>query len=131
MRVYLAARYSKKKELREYAKQLRKAGITCTSSWLREKADDGTLSRFDDAYLTQCAERDFRDIYDSHTLVLFTVPETEPTRRGGRHVEFGMAYGLKLDVIICGPRENIFHYMRGIQQFDTFAICGQVSLYVS
>ena len=44
-------------------------------------------------------------------LLLFTVDPDERTRRGGRHVEYGVALGLGKLTAIVGPRENIFHHL--------------------
>lgn len=60
------------------------------------------------------------DVDGADVLVLFTVKPTRATKRGGRHVEFGIAYALGKTLVVCGPRENIFHYMDGVQQFDDF-----------
>jgi hypothetical protein len=35
-------------------------------------------------------------------------------RKGGCHVEFGMAYSMGLELIIVGPRLNAFHYLPDI-----------------
>ena len=40
--------------------------------------------------------------------------------RGGRHVEFGMAIAAQKRIVVIGPRENIFHWLPMIEQFDTF-----------
>jgi hypothetical protein len=37
--------------------------------------------------------------------------------KGGRHVEYGLALGLGKRLIICGPRENIFHTLPQVEHY--------------
>lgn len=120
-KLYLAAPYSWRDQLREHAKVLRANGFIVTASWLQERQapdsdlNDGTLQG-----LKLHAKNDVRDIQEADGLILFTIPPTSAMKRGGRHVEFGIAYALGKQVILCGPRENIFHYLKEVAQFDTF-----------
>lgn len=121
LRIYLAAQYGWRNQLKEYAAQLTAAGFVVTSSWLNERASPtADLNDLTPRFLKHHAHIDVRDIQDADCLVLFTVEPTELTKRGGRHVEFGMGYALGKKLIVCGPRENIFHYLDGVKQFDTF-----------
>lgn len=40
--------------------------------------------------------------------------------RGGRHVEFGMALALAKRCIVIGPRENVFHLLPQVEQYDSW-----------
>jgi nucleoside 2-deoxyribosyltransferase len=125
MKVYLASWFSSKLERKAHAHELEALGIAVTSRWLKERAHPTSqMSEFDDTYLANTAQVDVQDIEDADVVVLFTVhPENGPChRRGGRHFEAGLAVGLGKLLIICGPRENVFHYLGEpqIRQFDTW-----------
>ena len=40
--------------------------------------------------------------------------------RGGRHVEFGMGWAWGKRLIVVGPRENVFHLLPTVEQFDSW-----------
>jgi len=41
--------------------------------------------------------------------------------RGGRHFEFGYAYGQGKLCVFVGPKENVFHYLPlGVRHFETY-----------
>ena len=42
-----------------------------------------------------------------------------PTR-GGRHVEWGIALALGLELYVVGPRENLFYLGEEVSQYDSF-----------
>ena len=118
MKVYLAARYTQKEEMKTVREILRKAGVMCTSSWLNEPHTPGTtLDQVLDTDLCEFAQQDMDDIRRCDLFVLFSVDPLLPTVRGGRHVETGYALGLGKPVYVVGPRENIFHYLPGVKHF--------------
>lgn len=121
MKIYLAGMYSWRDKLKAHARELEELGFAVTSSWLRERKDPQVdLNDCSERFLREHAEADEADIRAADALVAFSVEPTEPTKRGGRHVEFGMASALEKLLIVCGPRENIFHYLEGVKQFDNF-----------
>jgi hypothetical protein len=125
---YLASRFSRGPELREYAAQLATTSITCTSlsGWLGEGPQSEELD--DEAGLK--ALRDLHDIERADALIAFTEPPRSTTSRGGRHVETGIALGLGKRVLIVGLRENVFHAMPQIEgPFATFADLFEVLRY--
>lgn len=110
MKVYLAAMYSQKEEMKQYAADLAVNGVTVTSSWLTEPHSPNTqLHEIADTLLAEYALRDFADIREADGMIFFSQPATTPTLRGGRHVEFGYALALHKPIIVVGPKENIFH----------------------
>ena len=112
MKIYLAAMYAWRARVKAYAQELSALGFTVTSSWLREtKPPEIELGDCSNRFLRDHAERDEADIRAADTLVIFTVAPTKGTKRGGRHVEFGIALALGKTLIVCGPRENIFHHL--------------------
>lgn len=111
---YLASRFGRRDELVGYAHDLQKAGHTITSRWLTDEPD---LSNATDGERSTWAGVDVHDVLAADHLISFTEQPEEtslhvPGRaRGGRHVEFGLAYGADKHLWIVGPRENIFHWL--------------------
>lgn len=125
MRFYLASRYGRRDELRGYAEELQALGHEVTSRWLWEGdegvTDDGGTLRGSDEALHRAAQRDIEDIDRSDGQVFFTEDPQSHFGRGGRHVEFGFALAASRGpMIIVGPRENLFHYLPELEQFDTY-----------
>ena len=120
-KVYLAAQYMWRERIKEFAERLEDAGYTITSTWLHERKPLAIdLTDLSDRFNKSHARQDLLDLYASDILILFTVDPTTPVKRGGRHVEFGLAYAYNKRVIVCGPKENIFHYLDGVSQRNTF-----------
>lgn len=122
---YLAARYSRNGEMRQYRAVLEGHGHKVTSRWIDRPVTGGPRKSLDvpalKAYPEQgreYAEQDIKDILDADVLLLFT--DGLATGKGGRHVEFGIAISTAKAVVIIGPRENVFQTLDGIDQFDTF-----------
>lgn len=120
MDIYLCSRMSRREEMREVRSTLRELGHRVTSRWLDTEwphTEDGS-SDAPEELRTVYAEQDFKDILLSDALIAFT-DGPRSSGRGGRHVEFGLALAWRRRVYIVGPRENVFHHMPGVQQFDT------------
>ena len=121
MKLYLAAQYSWKDQIKGYAKELEAAGYEITSTWLHERKGASTeLTQLSNRFLREHAAIDLRDIEAADAVVFFSVGPTELTKRGGRHVEFGLAYALGKKIVVCGPKENIFHYLDDVIHFNNF-----------
>jgi nucleoside 2-deoxyribosyltransferase len=121
MKIYLASQYSWKERLIDYAKQLREDGIIVTSRWLEEPHKSNSLmSDVSESLLTEYATCDLEDTEAADIVVFFSVPETQPTSRGGRHVEFGYALAKGIPIYVVGPKENIFHYHGLVRHFATW-----------
>ncbi len=113
MKVYLAARYSRRDELREYRKTLEEAGIEITSRWLDEKEPlDSQMGQHSDAFYVETATIDIKDIDRAEVVLFFAEDPLVGWPRGGRHVEFGYALGTRKSIAVIGPKENVFHYLR-------------------
>lgn len=107
--VYLAARFDRKVELAGYAAELRDLGYTVTSRWLTGVHDATSARALDEGDLWAFAMEDFEDIDNANLLIAFTEDPSIGYTSGGRHVELGYALATGLDVIVVGPRENVFH----------------------
>lgn len=137
MRIYLAARYSRRVELLAYRDALAELGHVVTSRWLNgdhqisnagvpigeagealvEDGDGEAAARLRDKF----ANDDFEDVVSADVLVAFTEPPRSDKGRGGRHVELGIALGFGIDVLVVGPRENIFCWLASVKHFDSWA----------
>lgn len=114
MKYYLAARYSRNAEMREYRKWLEAlGGVKVTSRWIDTHGGTEPVSWEHDKIAANLeraksiAETDLEDIDEAHTIICFT--ETgENNSKGGRHVELGYAISQGKYIIIIGPYENIF-----------------------
>lgn len=125
MKFYLAARYGRRSELQVYRQELMGFGHEVNARWLVNDHAEGT----DPAVNNQLAEEDIEDLLAADTFVAFTEKPDSPYNRGGRHVELGMAmsharrawpyqdHGPR-QVIIVGPRENIFMWVNFLVVYD-------------
>lgn len=121
MRIYLAGRYGRRKELAEYAERLHRLGHQVTSRWLygaHEMIDERPAPE----EARRFAEEDLVDLQNANLLIAFTeAPGPVAGRgRGGRHVELGYALASGLPVYVVGHRENVFCHLPEIRQFDHF-----------
>ena len=117
--IYLAGRYGRRAELAEHASQLRSCGFAVRADWLTGTHEtlDGMVT---DVGQAEWAKIDLRDIVACRTLIAFTEEPRSTHGRGGRHVEFGIAIGLGLDIFIVGPRENVFCWLHEVNHYDTW-----------
>ena len=121
MRCYLAAGFSRKNEIAEKSQELENLGIKVTSTWpWEDAAPDSTLDQVGDEYLRKNARKDLNEILAADAVILFTQNPLKPFCRGGRMHEAGFAQGCGKTLIVCGPRENIFHFLPEITQFNTW-----------
>ena len=126
MKIYLAAPYSRKDEMRSYAAELRARGIDVTSSWLEEPHKLHELSH---AEHQQYALNDIRDVMDAEAMIFFTDP-TKTILRAGRHVEFGMVLfwnalcpDSPMPIFVVGMDfENIFHHCPNVYHFEDWEL---------
>lgn len=121
IRVYLAGRYSKRDELRQYAERLRHRGVEVTSSWLEETlpldVNHYSLTTTENVGL---AQTDLRDIDRAHLVIFFAEDAEKQPPRGGRHVEFGYALAQHKPIYVIGKEENVFHYLPAVLHWDSF-----------
>jgi nucleoside 2-deoxyribosyltransferase len=121
MKIYLAARYSRRDELRQYKTLLEAEGIEVTSRWLNEKEPlDSQMGQHTDEFYVETATIDIEDVEKADLVLFFAEDPLVGWVRGGRHVEFGYALGIGKSIAVVGPKENVFHYL---PQFSKFNIC--------
>jgi hypothetical protein len=140
MLFYLAGQYNRREELCGYRADLEARGHSVPARWL---LGEHQVHGVEAARLVQAggpvpveearpfAEDDIEDIDACDVFVAFTAPPPQ-SGRGGRHVESGYAYALRLwgdrlnsddapRLVIIGPAENIFHSLPEWERFATWA----------
>lgn len=112
MKLYLAAMWSLRDEMQALAKKCEALGHEVTARWLWVTHEDEA----------RAAQMDLTDIERAEVLVLFSVgPRGTMFSGGGRCIEYGYALALGKRMALIGPRENVFHYLPSVRQFDTWA----------
>jgi nucleoside 2-deoxyribosyltransferase len=123
MKIYLAARYSRHKELQSVRTDLEKLGHIVTSRWINDDhqiSDDGLSAQAKESERIRFATEDFSDLCEADAIIAFTEAPRSTTSRGGRHVELGMAMGRGMRIIIVGPRENVFCCLPTVEWYDNY-----------
>lgn len=106
MKFYLAAAFTRQAEMREIAKYIEAMGHKVTSDWINQvggPVDDFNtepMIRFQPYY-----DADLTGINNCDNFVVFT---DVPSTTGAYHVELGYAIARYKQIIIVGPRLNIF-----------------------
>lgn len=100
-RIYIAGRCERKEEADTLALDLELSGHTVVSSWHRPNARSPELRE------REIAEGDLLDLLDADTLVSLAEQPRTPTR-GGRHVEFGIAFALGHRIIVYGDGDGLY-----------------------
>ena len=135
MRIYLAARYSRHPEMRRYREDLKALGHTVTSRWIsgdHHMAEATMFTNGDEEQARRFAQEDWDDLVEANCVISFTETPRSTNGRGGRHVEFGLAVAEHKQNIIVGPRENVFHYLKGVDVYETWEAClSRLKLYVT
>ena len=111
MKIYLAARYTKRDEMENVANKLTDLGFEITARWVY--GGEAGLSRKDIALL------DIEDVDKADTVVSFTEPYGTHTPGGGRHVEFGYGLAKGKRCVVIGELENVFHHHPWVIRFDS------------
>ena len=122
--IYIAARYSRRSEMRGYAQVLAQHGFIVTSRWLWEEYPENvTISDLSPQENELCAQRDLEDIREAEMFIFFAEDPLVGTPRGGRHVEFGYALAFGMEIYVIGPPENIFHFTGNVQHCSSIEKC--------
>ncbi|KKK68988.1 hypothetical protein LCGC14_2938560 [marine sediment metagenome] len=119
MKVYLAARFERRHEIRPVRDDLWKMGHEVVSTWFDEVARREDMPI--DTFYKKLALKDIAQIESADLFIL----DTEiPSERGGKEVEYGYAIGQfqRIMVWIVGPARNVFHQLAD-RRFNTWAEC--------
>ena len=116
MKIYIAARYARRFELRVAALALKLLGHECTSQWL----DDDEESKGQQA----AALRDVHDVDRADCVIFLAEPYGSENRGGGRYFEYGYAFAKQKHIIVIQPGgkfETVFHALPGIEIYTDLA----------
>jgi nucleoside 2-deoxyribosyltransferase len=119
LRVYVAARYARKNEMKMIASAIKEAGAILSTDWFNEAADPNIdLDAVSDDHCEAIAERDLNEMRQSDLCISFTEDPKACFKRGGRHNEFGFCLALGIPLWVVGPRETVYHYLPWVEVFD-------------
>jgi len=121
--IYFAARYSHAATLRNRKREIEASGhCLVVSRWINGdqtrapgETEAATLARF--------GREDLEDIDRCSTLIAFTEEPRTVLTCGGRHFEAGYALSRGAQVLIVGPRENIFYQLPQVTYFKIWNAC--------
>ena len=124
MKLYIAARFEHRPELRPYRDQLWALGHQVVSTWLDEVARPEGMSK--KVFWKKLALKDVAEIKSADVLILDTHVASD---RGGKEVEYGIALGgfQTQQLWIVGPQRNVFHELADL----VFADWDECIAYVS
>jgi hypothetical protein len=119
VKVYLAAKFEKKNEMRTVRDFLVNDGHEVTSRWIDVEHEEDASHTVTDTMRYEYAKMDVDDVLKADALIAFAGPRGEPSTGGGRHVEFGIALQAGRDIIVVGPKgEHIFHWFQDVIHVD-------------
>ena len=119
MKIYLAAHYSRKAEVIDAVRDLEKAGVRVVSTWhLERMAADSNLDAATGRTWRRLATRDIKELRAATCIVFFSFDGHDLFTRGGHCVELGYAIAKKKRIVIVGPFQNIFCYLKGVKRFE-------------
>ncbi|MCH7655733.1 MAG: hypothetical protein IIC95_07085 [Chloroflexi bacterium] len=125
MNVYLAARFSRRKEMQAYADDLIALGHRVSARWVvgppQSSHHPDQVSGHSKAYEERVSVEDLKDVAEADCIICFSEQPRETNTRGGRHVEFGLAVAADKRIILVGPRENVFHFLPVVENFPDWA----------
>lgn len=121
MKIYLAAMFSRRKEMETYAQRFKNAGHEITARWVFGGETDTTFNK--DLTRERAAAIDLEDVDAADCVISFTHPRGTKTPGGGRHVEFGYALAKGKRLILIGERENVFHHVPSVEIFEDLDKC--------
>lgn len=110
MKIYTAGRYSRREEILEYAKKLSNAGHVVTARWVNGDEEGKSLE--------DIAIMDLDDVKAADMVLVYTDEYGSLQKGGGRHTELGLGYAYGKHVWIVGPKEQVFHSLPGVKQFE-------------
>ena len=124
MRVYLAAAFSRKDEIRAVAEELKSLGIDVQARWLYEPKTPPEEIKSN--FMRERAEIDEEDVLAADVLVRFSddlrathVPSHLAT--GARMVEMGMARINGAKIIVVGGQQCIFDWWKEVTHISDVA----------
>lgn len=102
--IYIAGKFGERKRLAHERDRIERLGLgKVVSTWIDCAHDAETPAENETE-----ARRDLLEVLSANLLVIETV---EPTRRGARETELGIAIGAGIEAWLIGPKRSVFHHM--------------------
>lgn len=123
MRFYLAARFSRREEMREYRDALNELGHKVTSRWISEDEREDLKGMSRQQVSEIVAIEDLEDLANADVVLNFAGNGKSTKKKppkGGRHVEFGVGLALNKMTVLIGEPEHAFHWLPSVERYDTF-----------
>jgi nucleoside 2-deoxyribosyltransferase len=123
MRLYFAARFSRRDEMREYRKVLEDLGHEVTSRWINEDERQDLKNKSRQEVSEIVAVEDLEDLAKSDVVLNFTGNgKSTKTKapKGGRHWEGGVGFALNKPSIVIGEPEHAFHWLPNVDRYASF-----------
>lgn len=121
---YLAARFGRRDELNGYRQRLEMLGYSVTSRWLTQHQKlDLSVHPYSQDERRMFALHDYEDVMRADRLIAFTEDPAENAaggRRGGRHVELGLALASAKHTYVVGHKENVFCHLPQVMFYENF-----------
>lgn len=108
LKIYIAAPYPLRQEAIFVMNLLEGSGHEVTSRWLKSP----------DELADEHARKDLADVDACDVLLAMYPAEWADKGTGGRHVEFGYAVARGKQIVLWGPRTNIFHYLSDVRVIE-------------
>lgn len=113
MKFYIATRFERYMDGRKVRRLIQNEGHEVVAHWL-DRAGDKKLWQPNE----EAAQEDWDDVMAADMLLLLTSTPHYGYTSGGSHTEFGLAMAAGKRVAVLGRRENVFHYLPGVEQFE-------------
>lgn len=114
-KVYIAARYDRRFELRFAANAIRSNGHEVTAQWLDNAEEEKETE-------AEAAQMDVDDVLRADTVLFIGEPKGSANRGGGRWFELGLAYAYGKRIFFVpgeGGSETVFTALPEIASFET------------
>lgn len=122
MKIYIAARFSRRPEANQLGHRLRALGHRIVCRWIKPDCDHvlptGLSPQAEDSARERFALEDCEDVRACDWMISLT-EEPRNDSRGGRHVEFGYGLALGKRMTVIGPRETVFHHLPRVEHYGS------------
>jgi nucleoside 2-deoxyribosyltransferase len=119
MKIYTAAAWGRRDEIKKIAAELEKLHVTITARWLNEPIPPQGSSV--DKWRRETALVDIADIREADVLVRFSDADeakfplvSSSLISSARMFECGFAWGLGKPIVVVGGRQNVFDYLPNV-----------------
>ena len=113
-KIYLADNYENHDRMQKYADFLSQ-GFEIVSTWHNPDVVLDAEQMIGDGHEAECLQHAaFRDLQEIDECDIFMIFNHDVSKTGGKHFETGYAYAQGKQIVLDGPRTNVFHFMESI-----------------